>query len=202
MRHCATDSCPHQKGRAVRPATEEGASEQRLAVGPAGRPGEPARGDRYQRRAHRPCLRLLAGRQGQLRRRPGRRRARHEGRPERAGGRAREPGVPGPESWFRLRISGRHPAVPRHRHRDPRRRQHPRGGAGLGARVPRRLCGQRPDRPRACPCPADQRVRGGHRVLRGGPAERRRDRPGRGRHARLHQAGGGDADRGPAVHPR
>ena len=46
----------------MRPATEEGASEQRLAVGPACRPGRPARGDRYQRRAHRPRLRLLARR--------------------------------------------------------------------------------------------------------------------------------------------
>jgi Enoyl-(Acyl carrier protein) reductase len=64
--------------------------------------------------------------------------------------------------------AGRHQAVPRHRHRNPRRRQHPRGGAGSRAGQPDRLRGQRPDRAGARAGADDQRPGGRLGVHPGG----------------------------------
>ena len=70
-----------------------------------------------------------------------------------------QPGLPGPGRALPGRPSG-HPAVPRHRHRDPDREQHPRGRAGHRAGQPGRLRGQRPDRARPRPRPAHQQPGG------------------------------------------
>jgi hypothetical protein len=152
-------------------------------------------------RAHRARLQLLARRQGQLRRRPGGGRARDLVLSHHSGQRPRAAGVPRPCRQLPGR-RGRHPAVPRCRHRAAHGQQHargrPAGGAGFADRVRR----QRPDRARARPGPAGQRLGGRDRLPGRGPAQHVRD-PGRGgEHARLQPADRGDADRGLALHPR
>jgi N-acetylglucosamine kinase-like BadF-type ATPase len=91
------------------------AERRRLRRGPAD--------DRYHRGPQRPRPRLLAGRQGQLRRRPGGGRRGHGGLPRDRHVGARQPGVPGPGGAVPGRRGG-DTAVPGHRHRHPGRKQH------------------------------------------------------------------------------
>ena len=120
---------------------------------------EPDARFRHQRPAHRPRLRLLAGRQGQLRRRPGTRRADPAGLPEPGVLRTRQPRVPGPHGPVPGRGGG-DPAVPRHRHRHPDRQQHPRGRPAHRAGQPDRLRRQRPDRAVPRPGAAEEQPAG------------------------------------------
>ena len=85
---------------------------------------------RHERGASGPGLRLLAGRQGQLRRRPGGRRAGDRGQPGHRARRPGEPGVPGPGGALPGRRAGIRQFL------DigtgiPDREQHPRGRPGV-----------------------------------------------------------------------
>ncbi|CAA9399289.1 MAG: hypothetical protein AVDCRST_MAG66-1386, partial [uncultured Pseudonocardia sp.] len=135
---------------------------------------------RPDRPALRPGLGLLVGRARELRGGPGgggcvdrRPAGDHADRP----GHARLPqeggGAPGP--------GGRHPAVPRRRHRAARGRQHPRGRPARRAGGPGGLRRQRSARPRPRPGAAHQRAAGrdplpAGRHERPGGAGRHRDR--------------------------
>ena len=155
---------------------------------------EAAARDRHQRAAHRPGLRLLAGRKGQLRRRPGGRRGALAANPDMARRRRANRAFLGRAVRYLVAEAGIRQfldigtgiptaATPT---RSPRRR----------ARVPGRLRGQRPDRAGPRPGAADQRrpagatayidadLRDPATILAAG-----------GRHAGPHPAGGGHADR-------
>lgn len=122
-----------------------------------GRPGR--RTGRHQQAASGARLRLSAGRQGPLSRRPGTRRA-DAGAGE-GGGRA-EPGVHAPGG--RLGGAGGHRPVPRHRDRHPDPAEPPPDRPGGRPGGPDRLHGQRSDRPAARGGAARQHPRGRHRL--------------------------------------
>ena len=155
---------------------------------------------RRQRRPSRPDLRLLARRQGQLRRGPGRRRPDHTAAAGDHSRRARQPPVPRPRGPA-PGAARRHQAVPRHRNRAAQFEQHPRGRAGRGAGVARRLRRQRPDRAGPCPGAADQHAGGKDRLRERGSA-RRGDHYGRGSaDTGLRAAGRADVPDDAAIRP-
>ena len=137
---------------------------QRVA-GRRSRGGHATGQDRHQRGAHGPGAGLLAGRPGQLRRRPARGRRGCGGLPGPGRVGALDQGLPGPDGALPGRRGGDQ-AVPGHRHRHPHRGQHPLGGPGHRPRRAGALHGQRPGRVRARPGAAVQRPARQHRVLR------------------------------------
>ena len=165
----------------------------------AGGRGTGAVRDRCERGPSGAGVRLLAGRQGQLRRRPGGGRRVVAAMPSMAPRRG-----PAGRSWPRRSTiwpPRRHPPVPGHRHRPADREQHPRGRPAGRAGLADRLRGQRPDRARPRPGPADQRRPRRHRLHRRRPA-----RPGTilaeaAQPAGLQPAGRAHAAARPALHP-